>query len=97
MRGGSPIQIEEAISQVIASLFGMICDGAKATCALKGTTSVLTGMLTGAGASQYEGSVRDQGVLGRTLEETLNRVAVLNSQVINRSDELMLETIRPGK
>jgi hypothetical protein len=41
--------------------------------------------------------VRDQGVLGRTLEETLNRVAVLNSQVINRSDELMLETIRPGK
>lgn len=97
MRGGSPLQIEEAISQVIASLFGMICDGAKATCALKGTTSVLTGMLTGAGASQYEGSVRDQGVLGRTLEETLNRVAVLNSQVINRSDELMLETIRPGK
>lgn len=96
IRGGTAAQIEEAISQVLASLFGMICDGAKATCALKGTTAVLTGMLTGAGAAKYEGSLRDQGVLGSTLEETLSRVAALNDRVISRSDELMLEMLRPG-
>lgn len=96
MRDGTPAQIEEAISQVLASLFGMICDGAKSTCALKGTTSVVTGVLTGAGASEYQGYVRDQGVLGSTLEETLSRVAALNERVINRCDEFMLQMLRPS-
>jgi L-cysteine desulfidase len=95
MRGGTVGQMEEAISQVLASLFGTICDGAKATCALKGTTSVLTGMLTGLGASRSTGSIRDQGVLGSTLNETLTRIAALNEGVINKADELMLDLMRP--
>ncbi len=95
MRGGTVAQIEEAVSQVLASLFGMICDGAKVTCALKGTASVLTGMLTGLGASRCNGSIRDQGVLGKTLDETLTRIAALNERVINKADELMLDLMRP--
>jgi L-cysteine desulfidase len=95
MRNGTVEQMEEAVSQVLASLFGMICDGAKATCALKGTTSVLTGMLTGSGACRCRGSIRDQGVLGKTLDETLTRIAALNEGVINKADELMLNLMRP--
>lgn len=94
-RGGTTEQMEEAISQVLASLFGMICDGAKATCALKGTTSVLTGMLTGLGASKRKASMRNQGVLGSTLTETLRRIEALNEGVINRVDELMLNLMKP--
>jgi L-cysteine desulfidase len=95
MRNGTVEQMEEAISQTLASLFGMICDGAKATCALKGTTSVLTGMLTGLGASKRRPSIRDQGVLGSTLNETLGRIAALNEGVINKADEFMLGLMRP--
>lgn len=34
-------------------------------------------------------SIRDQGIVGGSFEETLSRLAALNSEVINRSDALL--------
>jgi L-cysteine desulfidase len=89
MLGGNEAQMKEAASQVLASLCGMLCDGAKATCALKGSTAIVTAMTVGAGAVEGGSSIRDQGIVGGSFEETLSRLAALNSEVINRSDALL--------
>lgn len=39
LMGGTPLQGESAVNFVISSVMGMICDGAKATCALKVSTA----------------------------------------------------------
>ncbi|MEX0974051.1 MAG: L-serine ammonia-lyase, iron-sulfur-dependent, subunit alpha [Bacillota bacterium] len=91
MLGGSKPQISEAVTEVLASLCGMVCDGAKATCALKGSSAVMTGIMAGAGASRSKQELRDQGVVGRSIDETLARLETLNRRVLDQSDAVLLE------
>ena len=91
MLGGSKPQISEAVTEVLASLCGMVCDGAKATCALKGSSAVMTGIMAGAGASRSKQELRDQGVVGRSIDETLARLETLNRRVLAQSDAVLLE------
>lgn len=46
LMGGSYVQITYAVQNMIANLTGMICDGAKPSCALKVTTGVSTAVLS---------------------------------------------------
>ncbi|MGE5579953.1 MAG: L-serine ammonia-lyase, iron-sulfur-dependent, subunit alpha [Bacillota bacterium] len=91
MLGGSTLQIAEAVTEVLASLCGMVCDGAKATCALKGSSAVMTGIMAGAGASRAMPGLRDQGVVGQSIDETLARLETLNRRVLAGSDQVLLE------
>lgn len=97
MLGGTALQIAEAVTEVLASLCGMVCDGAKATCALKGSSAVMTGILAGAGASRSVPGLRDQGVVGQSIDETLARLEILNSRVLAGSDQVLLELARVEK
>lgn len=91
MLGGTRPQIAEAVTEVLASLCGMVCDGAKATCALKGSSAVMTGIVAGAGASRSREETRDQGVVGRSIDETLSRLEALNCRAFAQSDAVLLE------
>lgn len=91
MLGGTRSQMAEAVTEVIASLCGMVCDGAKDTCALKGSSAVMIGIIAGAGASRSKGELRNQGVVGRSLDETLARLEALNQRVFSQSDAALLE------
>ncbi len=84
-------QMAQAATEVLASLCGMICDGAKGTCALKGSSAVLTGMISGAGLTTFGNGVKDQGIVGRSIDETLRRLEILSRQVVDRSDAVLLE------
>lgn len=44
--GGTYDQVAYAVQNMIANLTGMICDGAKPSCALKVTTGVSTAVLS---------------------------------------------------
>jgi len=91
MLGGSKSQIAEAVTEVLASLAGMVCDGAKATCALKGSSAVMTGLMAGAGASRSQQDLKDQGVVGQSIDETLGRLETLSRRVFAHSDAVLLE------
>ncbi len=91
MLGGTMSQMAEAVTEVLASLCGMVCDGAKATCAIKGSSAVMTGILAGAGASIAKGELRDQGVVGKSIDETLERLERLTSLAFSQSDAILLE------
>lgn len=91
MLGGDKMQIAEAVTEVLASLCGMVCDGAKATCALKGSSAVMTGIVAGAGASRSRHEIQDQGIVGHSIDETLARLETLNRKALDQSDAVLLE------
>ena len=93
MLGGSKAQMTEAVTEVLASLCGMICDGAKETCALKGESAVMAGIIAGAGATRSSYGIRNQGVVGNSIDETLQRLEVLNRRVLAQSDDVLLELV----
>lgn len=89
--GGTRQQMADAATEVLASLCGMVCDGAKETCALKGSLAVMTGLVSGTGSVHFDHEIQDQGVVGRSIDETLTRLEALNRRVLAKSDAVLLE------
>ena len=91
IHGGGKTQIANAVDRAIASTCGMICDGAKFTCALKGSLSVVSGIEAGLAASGGLDQVGNQGIVGLNVDETLARLGSMSSEVFSSTDALLLE------
>lgn len=91
--GGSFEQICTAMSLLLASIAGMLCDGAKESCALK----------VGAAASEayyaMEWAMRGQklgvpqGVFGATIEETVENVGRVSRDGMKTVDRVMIDIL----
>ncbi len=78
MLGGSIEQISGgACNNMLANLTGMICDGAKETCALKLATSAEEAVIAAYLANKNIMPEANIGVVGNTLEETIKNVGKL--------------------
>lgn len=91
MAGGSRDQMAQAATEALASLSGMICDGAKATCALKSSVAVMAGMIAGAGTSRSAARLENQGLIGQSIDETLERMETMSRRVFSGTDTVLLE------
>ena len=91
MDGETTGQIQAAVLSVLGSLYGMICDGAKGSCALKISSGSIEGldaaMLALGGAKIGEGN----GLLADSVEETARRLGYLTQNVLNKADNVMIE------
>ncbi len=86
-------QIKKAINIALSALYGMICDGAKASCALKGSLGAIQGLnaafMVYRGLSIPEG----EGIIGFTIEETLETVGYLGEKLFAYGDRLILDKV----
>jgi L-cysteine desulfidase len=86
-------QVEQSINIVLSALYGMICDGAKASCALKGSVGAIQGLnaafMVYRGLSVPEG----EGIIGSSIEETLDTVGYLNEKLFSYGDKLILDKV----
>ena len=95
--GGEYINMEYAVNNMIADISGLICDGAKAGCALKIATSV-------AGAIQraylaVEGSQvpgRD-GIVCADVEESIHNLGNLGNKGMCVTDKVILDMMLENK
>ena len=90
LRGGDYAAIEAAVSSGLASLYGMLCDGAKASCALKGSVGVFQGITSGEMAARGAVLPANEGIVGGSLEETLRTVESLTKQLFGGLDQALL-------
>jgi L-cysteine desulfidase len=76
--GGGPNDLSRAIKVMTATLTGMICDGAKAGCALK--VGIAADMaVRAAGLAMNKVEVQDDnGIVGLTAEETIQNLSALS-------------------
>ncbi len=71
LRGGTAMQVEQAIQNTIPNVFGVVCDGAKLACALRISSG--TGIALEAADLALRGVrlASNQGVLGNTADESI--------------------------
>lgn len=89
--GGDMAQVEGAVQSVLGSLFGMICDGAKASCALKCSVGASEGVLAGYMARQGVFLGREEGIVGRSVAETMQLLEVISHELLCRTDIAILQ------
>ncbi len=93
LKGLNDAQIRGAVKNVIAPLAGMLCDGAKNSCALKMTiaaSAALTGVQlaeSGLEVGYYDGVADD------TLEDTVDAITGIAAQSQTLLDDSMVESI----
>ena len=91
LRGGSANQISHAITNAIAIDSGMICDGAKSSCAAKIASSVeagLVGMEMALNGVNFSGG---DGILVDSVEDTIDNVGDLARDSMRETDETIIK------
>lgn len=72
MRGGSYEQVATALQNTVPNVFGVVCDGAKLACALRISSGTGIAIECSDLALQGIRIANNQGVLGRTVDETID-------------------------
>lgn len=90
LMGGTYEQITYAVQNMIANLTGMICDGAKPSCALKVTTGVSTAVLSAIMAMENRCVTSVEGIIDADVDQSIRNLTKIGSQGMNETDRLVL-------
>lgn len=96
LMGGTYKQVSFAVQNMIANLTGMICDGAKPSCALKVTTGVATAVLSAIMAMENRCVTSVEGIIDEDVDQSIRNLTKIGSSGMNETDRLVLE-IMTGK
>lgn len=91
LMGGNYDQVSAAVKNMIANLTGMICDGAKPSCALKLTSGVSTAVLSAMLAMQGECVTPVEGIIDRCVDRSIRNLAQIGKEAMNETDRCVLE------
>ncbi len=89
--GGELKNIEYAIKNMIANVSGMICDGAKTTCALKIATAVNAAIQCSLLALKGMRPSNTDGIIHEDVEITIQNLGKLGMEGMNKTDESILQ------
>lgn len=91
LMGGSKTQISYAIKNMIGNITGMICDGAKPSCALKVSSGVSTAMLSAMMAMENKVVTAIEGIIDEDVDQTITNLTRIGSIGMEATDRMVLE------
>ncbi|MBP7461505.1 MAG: serine dehydratase subunit alpha family protein [Candidatus Delongbacteria bacterium] len=91
LMGGSIAHIAGAIKNLIEDLAGVICDGAKNSCALKLATAAGTAVQSALFALHGLDVKHTDGIIGLTPEQTMKNIGQLSTQGMIETDRTILK------
>ncbi len=91
LMGGKYPQITAAVKNMIANLTGMICDGAKPSCALKLTSGVSTAILSAILAMEQKCVTSVEGIIENDVDQCIRNLTLIGSQGMNETDKIVLD------
>ena len=91
LMGGTYEQVAYAVQNMIANLTGMICDGAKPSCALKVTTGVSTAVLSAIMAMENRCVTSVEGIIDEDVDQSIRNLTRIGSQAMNETDKMVLD------
>ena len=91
LMGGGYQQVMYAVQNMIATLTGMICDGAKPSCALKLTSGVSTAVMSAIMAMEQKCVTAVVGVIGENVNQSMRSLAQIGSEGMSETDKLVLD------
>ena len=91
LMGGTYEQIANSVKNMIANLTGMICDGAKPSCALKLTTGVSTAVMSAMLAIQNKYVTSAEGIIEEDVDRSIHNLTSIGSRGMDETDRFVLD------
>ncbi len=91
LMGGTYEQVTYAVKNMIANLTGMVCDGAKPSCALKLTTGVSTAVLSAMLAMQGNCVSSLEGIIDDDVDKSIRNLVSIGAEAMNETDRRVLD------
>lgn len=73
-----------------ATLTGMLCDGAKPSCALKVASGVSSAVLCSMLAMEDQGVTKDEGIITDSVDDSIKNMTLIGREGMMTTDELVL-------
>ena len=97
LMGGTYEQMTYAVKNMIANLTGMICDGAKPSCALKLTSGVSTAVLSAMLAMQGNCVESVEGIIDEDVDQSIRNLVSIGADAMNETDRCVLDIMTHKK
>ena len=94
LRGGTEAQIETTIVNTLADISGMVCDGAKASCASKIASAVGTAILASCMSMDSKGFAAGEGLVKQNVEQTIDTIGRMASEGMAETDKKILQLMQ---
>ncbi|MDD4971966.1 MAG: L-serine ammonia-lyase, iron-sulfur-dependent, subunit alpha [Paludibacter sp.] len=91
LMGGTREQIAFSIKNMIGNITGMICDGAKPSCALKVSNSVSTATLSALMAIDNKVVTSIEGITDEDVDKTIHNFTKIGSEGMTETDKMVLQ------
>lgn len=90
LMGGGYEEVSYAVKNMIANLTGMICDGAKPSCALKLASGVSTAVLSAMMAIDHQCVSSVEGIIDDDVDRSIRNLTHIGRDGMNETDKLIL-------
>lgn len=91
LMGGGYEEMTYAVKNMVANLTGMICDGAKPSCAMKLTSGVSTAVFSAMLAMEHKCVTAVEGIIENDVDRTIHNLTRIGAQGMNETDRLVLD------
>ena len=96
LMGGDYERMCHAVKNMVANLTGMICDGAKPSCALKITSGVSTALLSAVLAMEGRHVTSAEGIVDEDVDQCIHNLTIIGADAMCATDQMVLD-IMTGK
>lgn len=83
--------VADSITNSLGCISGVICDGAKASCAMKIANGVYSAFDSSMLAMNAKVLSSGDGIIGKDVEETINNIGILSQVGMKETDEVILD------
>ncbi len=91
LMGGEYPEVCASVKNMIANLTGMICDGAKPSCALKISSGVSTALMSAMLAMNGKCVTSTEGIISDDVDNTIHNLTSIGREAMNETDRLVLK------
>lgn len=91
LMGGNYGQVADSVKNMVANLAGMVCDGAKPSCALKLSSGVSTAVLSALLAVQNKTVSSVEGIVEDDVDKTIHNLTRVGSVGMDQTDRMVLD------
>jgi L-cysteine desulfidase len=91
LMGGGYEQLCASVKNMVANLTGMICDGAKPSCALKLASGVSTAVLSSLLAIQKKCVTNVEGIIDEDVDKSIHNLTRIGHDAMDETDRCVLE------
>jgi L-cysteine desulfidase len=97
LMGGSREQVANSIKNMIGNITGVICDGAKPSCALKVSSAVSTAIISSLMAMDNKVVTSLEGIADDDVDRTIRNLTDIGSEGMVQTDQMVMDIMTRKK